>query len=531
MRFYSSSVSHRCLFGLVLSSALLPAAFATAQEVTLTSSNGETVINGTFLSFEDDTYTIRTGLGDLRVPSKGMTCTGSGCVEVVDSIYPDASFSIAGSDTIGLGLMPLLMQTYGDKLGAESVTTETEVAGQYYVEYIGESGFGDSLDSHFVNATSSSDAFRALLDGSANIGMASRRITPTEARALRADGAGSMIDPNQEHILAVDSLIVITHPDNPVNEMSVDQLADIYTGKIRNWMELGGPDMPIVVVHRAEGSGTGALFNQRILGDADAQLSKAAVRMSDNNSVAAIVNAEPSVIGFVGIAFQRGAQAVTLTNDCGIAMSPDAFSARTEEYLLQRRLYLYNRTDSLTAEATDFLNHVQSSQVDDVILKSGFVDLGIERREMPLDGNRALRLTNKDADTYERGFLDSLLQEMANYDRLSTTFRFATASSRLDERARIDLERLTAHLEAQPEGTEIRFVGFTDNEGSFEGNLNLSADRAARVMQEVQSYAGERLTGVSMGVSGYGQLSEAACNSTDDGRKINRRVEVWIKKS
>ena len=531
MRFKSSSNSHRCLFGLALSGALLSSTFATAQEVTLTSSNGETVINGTFVSFEDDTYTIRTGLGDLRVPSKGMTCTGSGCVEIAESIYPDASFSIAGSDTIGLGLMPLLMQTYGDSLEAESITTETEVEGQYYVEYIGDSGFGDSLDSHFVSSTSSSDAFRALLDGSANIGMASRRITPTEARALRADGAGSMIDPNQEHIIAVDSLIVITHPDNPVNELSIDQLADVYTGRIRNWMELGGPDLPIVVVHRSVGSGTGALFNQRILGDADATLSKAAVRMSDNNSVAAIVNAEPSVIGFVGLAFQRGAQAVTLTNDCGISMSPDAFSARTEEYLLQRRLYLYNRSDSLTPEASDFLNHVRSSRVDDVILKSGFVDLGIERREMPLDGNRAQRLQNKDADTYERGFLDSLVEEMTSHDRLSTTFRFATASSRLDERARIDLERLTGYLEAQPEGTEVRFVGFTDNEGSFDGNLNLSVDRATQVMKEFQSYAGDRVAGVSMDVSGYGQLSEAACNSSDDGRKINRRVEVWIKKS
>lgn len=516
------------LFTLAVAGFVSPATSAMADTITLTSNDGASVVTGEFVSFSDNHYTVLTDVGELRVIADGMRCEGTPCAE---NLANGTSVRVAGSDSIGLGVMPLLMQAYGTRLEAESTVVETDVAGQYIVEYVGQNGFGDKLQSHLVTTNSTAEAFETLLDGSANIGMASRRITRDEARALSGSGAGSMIDPGQEHVLAVDSIVVITHPENPVNTLSVAQLADIYTGQKRNWAELGGPDLPIVVVHREAESGTGAVFNERILGSADATISKAAVRMTDDSSVAAIVNAEPSVIGFVGFAFQRGAQPVTLINACGITMTPDAFSARTEDYLLQRRLYLYNRGDTLTDEVTDFLDFVQSSEVDDVILKAGFVDLGVDRQPMPLNGSRAVNLINGNADAYEGNIRRNMLLEMTDYDRLSTTFRFATASSRLDERARIDLERLTSHLETLPEGSEIRFVGFTDDEGQFDGNLSLSTNRATQVMDEFQSYAGDRIAGIEMNVSGYGEISPSGCNTSTDGRRVNRRVEVWIKKS
>ncbi|MEP5759961.1 MAG: phosphate ABC transporter substrate-binding/OmpA family protein [Litoreibacter sp.] len=455
---------------------------------------------------------------------------GSSTATFAQSADEVTNVRVAGSDAMGLGFMPLLMEAYAAVRGEESVITDTDVAGQYTVDYIGEDGFGDKVEGHLVTTSSSSGAFDALLDGSAEIGMSSRRITRDEARALRSDGAGSMVDPNQEHIIAVDSIIVITHPENPVNTLSLRDLRDIYTGDIRNWSDLGGPDLPIVVVHRDLDSGTGATFNERILGAADATISKAAVRMTDDTSVAAIVNAEPSVIGFVGLAFQRGAQPVQLVNDCRITMTPDAFSARTEEYLLQRRLYLYNRGDTLNPEGTNFLDFVTSPEVDDVILKSGFVDLGVDRTEMPLGGTRGRALLNSDADPYESGFMRNMVTDMTQYDRLSTTFRFGTASSRLDERAQVDLERLTTYLASQPDAAEIKFVGFTDNAGEFDGNLALSSNRAEQVMNEVRTYAGDRLSDVSFASAGYGEIAPVGCNTSSDGRRVNRRVEVWIKK-
>ena len=167
--------------------------------------------------------------------------------------------------------------------------------------------------------------------------MASRRIKPDEARALRDAGAGNMVHPSQEHIVAIDSLVVIVHPENPVGELSLADLAAIYAGRTDNWSQLGGPDLSIRVIDRPESSGTRSVFQSVVFNNPVPQLPGAVIAES-NEDAAAAVNADPGAIAFVGYAFQRGARALSLVNACGIPMSPGAFSARTEEHALQRRL-------------------------------------------------------------------------------------------------------------------------------------------------------------------------------------------------
>jgi len=122
-----------------------------------------------------------------------------------------------------------------------------------------------------------------------------------------------------------------------------------------------------------------------------------------------------------------------------------------------------------------------------------------------------------------------MLTDMVKYDRLSTTFRFRTGSSVLDPRGRSNLERLTDYLEAQPEGTEVQFVGFTDDVGAFESNRVLSVGRADQVLAEMRGFAGDRLNGIEMTSRGFGEIAPSACNTSENERHINRRVEVWIK--
>ena len=509
-----------------LATALLLPTAIFAADVTLRSADGTVNIDGEFIDFVDNTYVIRTELGDLRISAARVRCDGDACPDVEVS---DADVVFAGSDTVGLGIMPLLLEGYAGFRNAENTVTATGTPNEILAEMVGDGGFGDEMGSFLVTSTGSSDAFRALLDQSANIGMASRRIRPAEARELRDSGAGNMVDPAQEHILAVDSLVVIVHPENPVQEISTEQLAGIYSGEISNWSDLGGEDLPIKVVGRQEASGTRGVFESRVFGDDPAPLPADAVIADDNNIAAAMVNEDPGAIGFVGFAFQRGAKPITLINECGIRMTPDAFSARTEEYALQRRLYLYNRGDDLPEDASGFLDFALSSDADGVIAKSGFIDLGVARRAQPLDGPRARALLDPTVDAYEGGIMRDMLAAMVDYDRLSTTFRFRTGSSTLDQRGILDLDRLVTYLESQSEGTEVVFVGFTDSVGEFDSNLALSRNRADSVLNQVAQLAGDRLTGISMRSDGYGEIVPSACNVVEDGRRINRRVEVWVK--
>ena len=121
-----------------------------------------------------------------------------------------------------------------------------------------------------------------------------------------------------------------------------------------------------------------------------------------------------------------------------------------------------------------------------------------------------------------------MLDEMGDNDRLSTTFRFRTGSAKLDERGRLDLARLVDYLEDAPQGTKVTFVGFTDSVGTFEANRRLSLGRAGSVLDEVRSVAGDRLAQVEFASAGFGEVAPSACNETDGGKAINRRVEVWV---
>lgn len=509
-----------------LIAALAIPATGFAAQVQLKSSDGSVDMTGEYVDFVDGYYVLRTDLGDLRVSSDRVDCIGAGC-PTFDS--PDVEVQIRGSDTIGNGLMPLLLSGYANNLNAESKVQETGLDGEIVATLVGESGYGDKIGSLAVTPTNSSDAFASLEDGSTDIGMSARRITRSEARALKEAGAGNMVNPAQEHLFAVDSLVVITHPSNPVDQISIEQLRDIYSGQITNWSELGGNDAPITVVNLQEGSGTRQVFKTRVFGDAASGSDISQSIVNDSITMAFLVNDDPNAIGYVGYAFQRGAKALDLINECGIVSESDSFAAKVEEYALQRRLYLYNRADLENGAANDFINYVMSGDADALIAKSGFIDLGIVTKSQDLDSQRAQTLLASGEDAYEKGIIREMMTEMVNYDRLSTTFRFRAASPRLDDRALDDMERLTAYLEGKPSTTSVLFVGFTDNTGTFDSNTELSISRAEQVVSELREFAGDRLSGINLQATGYGQLAPSACNLTDSGRAVNRRVEVWIK--
>ena len=497
---------------------------AAADEVVLKSTDGTINLSGNLIGFDDQYYLLQTELGDLRVSADRVRCDGAGC-PVFAEILPDVA--IGGSDTITEGLMPLLLAGYATNANAEASTEKTQSQGEFATTLVAEDGFGDQIGTYLVRSGSSDDAFQSLLDQSIEVGMSSRRILPDEARALKAAGAGNMIDPTQEHIVAVDSLVVVVNPQNPINEISVDDLAKIYSGEITNWSQLGGPDLAIEPVAQADAGAT-SVFETGIFGEEGAPI-KASFEASDNVEAALYVDDNPGAIAYVGFAFKRGQKPLSLVSGCGIGTTPDAFSVKTEEYALFRRLYMYNRADTQNPLTQDFINFATSDAASNVILQSGFIDLGIERVTQGATSSRAQRLQQVSGDAFETALAADMIEMLDAHDRLSTTFRFRTGSTKLDPRGELDLVRLAKYLTDLPSGTEVTFAGFADNVGAFEPNLTLSEGRATQVRDALAELVGDQLDGVTLNVAGYGEISPAACNTTESGRLINRRVETWIK--
>ncbi len=190
-------------------------------------------------------------------------------------------------------------------------------------------------------------------------------------------GAGMMIDVQQEHIIAVDSLIMIVHPSNPMNSIAIRDIARIYKGEVTNWRQLGGPDLAITAYNRPEDSGSRAVFDTRVLNNATPRTDMKLLDSSKDMSMA-VMN-DPTAIGFVSYAFVSKSKPLNLISECGIVSKPITFLAKTEEYPLAHRLYIYNRKDNFPALAGKVLDYTQSEDAYGVIEKSGSISLGIER--------------------------------------------------------------------------------------------------------------------------------------------------------
>ena len=497
---------------------------ASADTITLRSTDGTINLSGDLIGFDNEYYLLQTELGDLRVSADKVRCEGGGC-PVFEEILPDVS--IAGSDTITDGLMPLLLAGFATDINADASTETTQNQNEFAATLVGEEGFGDKIGTYLVQSGTSEDAFSKLMDRSIQVGMSSRRILPDEARALKDAGAGNMVDPSQEHIVAVDSLVMVVNPGNPVDSIATADLAKIYSGEITNWSQLGGPDMAIETVTQKD-AGANSVFETGIFGEEDVQLASA-FAAEDNVEAALYVNDNPGAIAYVGYAFKRGQKPLSLVSSCGIGTTPDAFSVKTEEYALFRRLYMYNRADTDSQLTQDFVNFATSDAASQVILQSGFIDLAIEQVPLGASSSRALRAKTQANDPFEVLLSNQMIEMLDENDRLSSTFRFRTGSTKLDPRGELDLQRLARHIEELPEGTEITFVGFADNVGAFEPNLALSQNRAGQIRDALIATAGDKLDGITINTAGFGEVGPAACNTNDAGRAINRRVETWIK--
>ncbi|MBL4806757.1 MAG: substrate-binding domain-containing protein [Rhodobacteraceae bacterium] len=502
--------------------------FSSAEPVTLTALDGSISMSGDLISFEDGYFVIATSLGDWRIESAAVNCEGIACpVEVLGE-----DIAVAGSDLIGKSLLPLLLAGFAASNDAAIEVTAGETSDVSLGAMIGDSGFGEPIGNFSVTSTSSNDAFVALESPDTFIGMSTRRILPAEARRIARLGGGNMIDISQEHVIAIDPVVVIVNEDNPVQQISMTDLDRIYSGQVVNWSRLGGPNAPIVVYGREDGSGLAEAFDQAIFAASGRRQTASVIEVFSDEEMSRSVVGEANAIGFVSFAFIGGAAPVDLLGECGISVSPDQFTAKAEEYPIQRRLYFYNRNDNIGEVSQEFLDFTLSTDADGVIAKSGFVSLSVVRDERQFQGNRAFDVISDTVDPAQLNLMREMVVEILQYDRLSTTFRFASGSASLEAKALSDLERLIEFINESPTAVEISFVGFSDSDGSFEANRSLSVGRAQQVAASVAEFAQGRITntnGVTFTAKGFGELSPVACNSSLEGKQTNRRVEVWVR--
>lgn len=214
-----------------------------------------------------------------------------------------------------------------------------------------------------VTKNGSGNGAAALIDKRCDIAMMSRFMKLEEFTA--AVGKGVM---PVAHTIALDGVCIIVHPSNPVTDINTQQLHDIYTGKIKNWKELGGPDMPIVVVSRDTSSGTYETFDHFIM--KKEKMDASVEYVSSNPQVHARVKTTLGAIGYVGVGFLDSEVKGLKVN--GITPSKETISKGV--YPLSRPLFLFtNGYPQLGSLSYNFCIFYLSEKGQEIINGKGFV--------------------------------------------------------------------------------------------------------------------------------------------------------------
>ena len=215
----------------------------------------------------------------------------------------------------------------------------------------------------------------ALINGTVDIANASRRIKPEERSAAEANGISPV-----EFVVARDAIAVIVHPDNPVDRLTIDQIAAVYTGAIDNWAQLGGLDRPIVRLSRETNSGTHVYFLEQVLrkGDpeSEALFSADTLLLPSSEGITAEVRDNPNAIGYDGLGYVTPdvkVLAVALDPALGYAY-PTIQTVNSLEYPIARDLYMYTAGEP-QAEVLEYLTWILGDQAQAIVSQLGFVPL------------------------------------------------------------------------------------------------------------------------------------------------------------
>jgi phosphate transport system substrate-binding protein len=212
-----------------------------------------------------------------------------------------------------------------------------------------------------VSGTGTGEGLKSLVDGVIDIAGASRDILPTErSRAIRENVT------LRRHTVALDSLAVITHPDNPIKDLSIEELHDIYVGVYKNWKELGGHDRPIIAINRDSSSGTFEMWLELVL--LGERYRKDAQTQPSSGGVAYAVGGNKNAIGYVGLGFLTSKVKVLTVNGVG----PELPNVASGAYPLSRELYMFTE-DPTPERAGNFIEFMGSEAGRKIIESEGFL--------------------------------------------------------------------------------------------------------------------------------------------------------------
>lgn len=424
---------------------------------------------------------------------------------------------IHGSNTIGSKVMPKIVESFLIDKGAFEIkrikeTNSLNESIQFRIK--GE----DRTNTIEIQSHGSSTAFRDIASATCDIGMASRKITPQEIEVIKNVGFGDLSSTESEITIALDGVAVIVNNQNPINNLTIEKVTDIFIGKITDWSQIGGKQGKIKVYSRDNNSGTYETFKSLVLNSKE--LIKDAVKIEDSQELSDEVCKDINAIGFIGIPFIGNSKPLAIARNGSKPMFPSTFNVSTEEYPLSRRLYLYKPLNKKNSYTEELLEYILSDAGQNIVEEFDIVSLNIK-----VDKDYVKTINS----VLENKVVEEKYKELISKveGRFALNFIFKSGNYQLENKSTQDLKRLVNFLNRSKYiDRKIVLVGYTDNVGNYENNIELSKERALSVKSnliDLNNGLENRIDVLGMGVE-----LPIASNNTLEGREKNRRVEAYL---
>jgi phosphate transport system substrate-binding protein len=230
-----------------------------------------------------------------------------------------------------------------------------------------------------VSGGGSGTGIASLINRTTDIANASRRIKPEEIDNAEANGVEPI-----EFIVAKDAIAVIVNPNNPVDQLTLQQLSDIYSGKINNWTDLGGEDRPIVRLSRETNSGTHVYFLEQVLrlgSKEDKTLFSAdTLLLPSSEVIGAEIRNNPNAIGYDGLGYVTPDMKVIVVSDSrgeeADFIYPSAETVNDGTYPIARDLYMYTAGPPVGFVKT-YMDWIFSPKAQKIVTQLGFVPISL----------------------------------------------------------------------------------------------------------------------------------------------------------
>jgi len=412
---------------------------------------------------------------------------------------------ICGDQELCNQLIPPLVRGFYDTSDIEFITQKRDENESIHIA-------GKIKDQSFlfdIQTVYTKQAYEWLQYGQCDIIVSGQKILKsTPSRPLTKTEESELFP--AEYLIAMDGIVAMVHPANPLKNMTIQDVQDIFSGKIKQWL-FSDASKDIHIYTPEPVSDLYQVFQKQFL---DGKMIHTTREFQNLNALSRYLHKDPYGIGLCSLPFIYDNQALAIADHEIDPVRPGYFSVSIDSYLMIRKIYLYTILVSARKYALPFVTFVQSSKGQAIVKKCGYVDctvkaLGSRRELWQKPVNKAV--------------FNKLVKITRQSKKLSMNFYFKSNDYQLTQESTQKLKQLISWLQRKSGLLKIFVIGYSDSRGSYRQNCLVALKRAETVARELKIsgiYVDELVTAC--------EEFPIASNQTETGRLKNRRVEIWV---